>query len=113
MTSLKITALVVAASMLAAIVYGFATGDFWDEGSDIWALSWGRVSLIDLYAGLVLFAAWVAYRETSRVAIVAWWVALIGLGNLAAAVYVAWAAWRADSVQQVLIGKDRTVYSAE
>lgn len=83
-----------AAVMVAAISYGFAAGDFGDEGSQILDLAWGRVSLIDLYAGLALFVAWVVYRERSPVRSLIWIVLLVVTGNLAAGAYVGMAAGR-------------------
>lgn len=66
MIGIRIVAWAVVIAMAAAIVYGFANGNFGDNVSEIWALPWGKVSLIELYAGLALFGAWVAVRETSR-----------------------------------------------
>jgi len=93
--------------MVAAIAYGFINGNFADNASEIWALPWGKVSLIDLYAGLVLFAAWVAVRETSRVRIGLWWVALMTLGNLAAGAYLLGALFNADDTTELLTGNGR------
>ena len=89
--------------MAATIVYGFAAGDFGDEGSAILDLAWGRVSLIDLYLGFVLFGGWILLREPS-VRAVPWLVALAVLGNLAAAIYAYLAARNADTVEGFLIG---------
>ena len=49
--------------MFMTLAYGFIAGDFFKEGSIIFALAWGKVSLIDVYIGFFLFSAWVLYRE--------------------------------------------------
>ena len=50
MIAAKVLAWSVVIAMTAAIIYGFTSGDFGDNGSQIWALPWGKVTLIDLYA---------------------------------------------------------------
>ncbi len=90
--------------MLAAIVYGVLSGDFGDDGSAIWGLPWGRVTLIDLYVGLLLFGVWIAYREGNRGVVLAWWVALATLGNLAAAIYLVKVSFATDSARELLTG---------
>ncbi len=107
MTGTRILAWTVLLAMTAAIAYGFASGNFGDNASTIWALPWGKVSLIDLYAGLALFGAWIAVRETSRGKTALWWIALITLGNFAAAVYLLRALFEADDTTKLLLGKDR------
>lgn len=90
--------------MASAIIFGPLTGDFSGEGSEIAALAWGKVTLIDLYVGLAFFGAWVALRERRAVVVVFWWMGLVVLGNLAAAVYLAVVVFRADTLKQVLLG---------
>lgn len=95
---------VVVLLMGAAIVAGFAFGDLQADATALWALTWGRVTLIDLYLGLVLFAGWVAMREESKIVVLAWWAGLVVLGNLAAAAYVLFAALRASGVKELMLG---------
>ncbi len=108
MNAIKVLAWSVVLVMFGAIVYGFASGGFGDDGSAIWALPWGRVALIDLYLGLAVFAAWVAVRETSRLRIILWWVALVVLGNFAAGIYLVRALFGADDVRELLLGNSST-----
>ena len=92
-----------AALMAATIVYGFAAGDFGDEGGMILDLAWGQVTLIDLYIALALFGGWILLRE--RRAAAAWWfVPLVFLGSLGAALYAFIAAMRSDDVRTFLAG---------
>lgn len=95
---------VVTLSMAGAIVYGFVAGDFGDEGSAILDLAWGRVTLIDLYLGLVLFGGWIVMRERS-VRAVPWLLALVVLGNFAAGLYAFIVSMRSTTVTAFLIGE--------
>jgi len=108
MTGIRILAWVVVVAMTSAILYGFVNGDFGGNASAIWGLPWGKVTLIDLYAGLVIFGAWVAVREASRVTTALWWIALTTLGNLAAGVYLLRALFDAEDTNELLMGRDRT-----
>ncbi len=73
--------------MAGAIVYGFATTKEGDIDL-LFSLAWGRVSLIDLYVGFLVFAGWIVYREKSWGRIAVWIVLLLILGNLASCLYV-------------------------
>lgn len=84
----KIITILSALAMLAAIGYALATGDFGAEGAQLLQMPWGIVTLVDVYVGFVLFAMWIAYRESSLLAKVVWVALLMVLGNLIAAVYV-------------------------
>lgn len=104
MTSIRILGLAVSVIMTVTIIVGFLEGSLFDEGAQIWALPWGRVSLVDLYLGLTVFGIWVGFRERSVRSKLAWWLALIFLGNLAAGVYLTLAAFRARDFRQLLMG---------
>lgn len=104
MRAVRVLAVAAVLVMLATIVFGFVSGDFGEEGSAIWSLAWGKVTLIDLYVGLVLFAAWVALREKEPVVVGVWWLALIVLGNLAAAVYLLRMSFGSSNVAEMLTG---------
>ena len=103
MKSIRIVAWVAVGAMLLALGYGFSAGGFGDDFSSLWALPWGRVSLIDLYAGLLIFGAWIAYKK-SLGRTVLWSIALLTLGNLTAGVYLAWAAFNSSDVATLLLG---------
>ncbi len=103
MRAIRVVTGVAAIVMAATIVYGFVSGDFGEEGGAILDLAWGRVTLIDLYVGLVLFGGWILLRERSAVAL-PWLLSLVVLGNLAAAVYALRAAMRTESVAVFLLG---------
>ena len=93
--------------MVIAIAFAFASGSFGDEASSIWALAWGKVTLVDLYAGLAIFGAWIAVREPRRGIVALWWIALVTLGFLAAGVYLIVALRNSNSTDEVLTGRRR------
>jgi hypothetical protein len=69
-------------------------GDLAAQGDQLLGLAWGRVLLLDVYAGIALFAGWIAWRET-RTAAAVWIAALVLLGNVVACVYLLRAWWSA------------------
>ena len=83
-----------AAVMLALIARAFAVGDFWPEGSVLYALAWGKVTLADLYVGFALFSGWVVFREASTARALAFVVLMMTMGNAFAAIYVLFALLR-------------------
>jgi hypothetical protein len=86
-----VTAGIVLAIYLATASIG---GDLFAEGGRLLDLAWGRVLLLDVYAGIALFAGWIAWRE-ARAPAVAWIVALLLLGNVIACIYLIRAWWLA------------------
>lgn len=82
-------AVLAAIAMFAIIAHATIYGSFWSEGSALWALPWGRVSLLDLYVGFALFSGWVLFREASLAWALVCVVLVMTLGNAFAAAYVA------------------------
>lgn len=74
--------------MTCGISYGLTKGNFFGEGAELLDLLWGRLTLVDFYAGIALFAGWVVYRERSWWKSLLWIVLLIGLGNWTTSLYV-------------------------
>ncbi len=75
------------AAMAAALFHGFTAGDFFGEGSQLAAMPWGIVSLVDLYTGFALFSCWIVYREKSLPVALIWTIAMMTLGFFAGSVY--------------------------
>ena len=75
-------------AMTLALGNGFLNGDFAGEGGKMLGMSWGIVSLVDLYVGFVLFSAWIVYREASPARAGVWVVLMMVFGFLTASVYV-------------------------
>lgn len=87
--------------MFVAILLAMVGGDFLTEGRDLLASAWGRLTLIDLYVGLVFFSAFVLWRERSLPTALAWISSFLVLGNLATAVYLLWVLRRTESIDGV------------
>jgi predicted small integral membrane protein len=83
----KIISLLGVVVMTAVLVYGFTAGDFFSEGSQLMAMPWGIVSLVDLYTGFILFSGWIIYRERSLPVAVLWTIAMMTLGFFAGSLY--------------------------
>lgn len=96
MKAAKIVAWIALLAMTAVLVYGFTVGDFAGEGGQLMRMPWGIVSLVDLYAGFALFSIWIAYREASLVAKIAWIALMMVLGFWAGALYMLLALYRSN-----------------
>lgn len=107
MNAIRATATTLAIVMTAAIVWAMVGGDFSGDGGIILGLRWGVVSIIDIYVGAALVGTWIWWRDGSRAGLV-WVLALLVLGHLATAAYVAWRAWSVDSVAALLMGRRLT-----
>lgn len=83
----KLISLLGLLAMTAVLVNGFTRGDFFAEGSQLLAMPWGIVSLVDLYTGFVLFSGWIFYREKSLLAAILWTIAMLTLGFFAGSLY--------------------------
>jgi hypothetical protein len=83
----KIISILGVFAMTAVLVYGFTSGDFLTEGSQLTSMPWGIVSLVDLYTGFILFSCWIFYREKSLPAAIAWTIAMMVLGFFTGALY--------------------------
>ena len=63
--SLAVFATALGTLLLAALAAGMGA-DLGAQGRRILELAWGRILLLDVYAGLLLFACWILWRERSR-----------------------------------------------
>jgi len=77
-----------ALAMAGVLVYGFAGGSFASEGRQLLGMIWGRVSLVDLYVGFLLFSAWIVFRDGHRLRSLLWVAAVLILGSLGICLYV-------------------------
>jgi len=83
MKMLAILATLGALAMTVILVYAFVEGSFVSEGRQLLAMPWGSVSLVDLYVGFLLFAAWILYREGITPPSLLWIAAVVTPGSLA------------------------------
>ncbi|MCB1458595.1 MAG: hypothetical protein KDJ48_04910 [Nitratireductor sp.] len=70
------------------IVLSILNGDFWAEGSSIYALWWGKTTLADLYLGFALTAVVIWLVEKTLAARLFWIVPLFFLGNVWSALWL-------------------------
>jgi len=87
---MKIAKAIVLISLLAMtciLIYAFISGNFNEEGSQLLAMPWGIVSLVDLYVGFTLFSCWIAFREKDLVPSIVWIVLMMVLGFWTGALY--------------------------
>jgi hypothetical protein len=87
MTLAKLVASLGFLAMTSVLIYGFAVGDFSAEGSQLFSMPWGIVSLVDLYVGFVLFSGWIVYREKSLARSAIWVILMMVLGSWTASLY--------------------------
>ncbi len=78
--------------LTAAIALAVGTGDFSAAGAWLVRDPWGRVTLIDLYAGFFLSAVVIAAYERKFWVSLFWIAPILVLGNVWTAI---WFAWRA------------------
>jgi hypothetical protein len=88
----KVTLRLIFGSILGFMIVGTIVAslrqNLFDGGSQMLATPWGWMTLFDAYFGFLTFYVWVAYKETSLLAKVLWFVAIMTLGNMAMALYV-------------------------
>jgi len=98
------------AAMAAAIVGAFSVASLTEEGGALVALSWGRVTLIDIYLAFVFGWLWVAWRERSTWRSVLWLLATLVTGSLALFGYLLGASVRATTIDELVLGPRRTAH---
>jgi len=109
--ALRCLFLVILIAMLVGTVWASLEEDVFDGGSHILRYRWGWMTLADAYFGFLTFFVWVAYKETSTVARVGWFVAIMFLGNIAMSTYVLLQLFRVPPtarLDEVLLRRNRT-----
>jgi hypothetical protein len=94
-------------AMATAIVFGFATASFTEDGGALLGLVWGRVTLLDIYLAFLFGWLWIAWRERSVARSTLWLLATIVTGSLALFAYLLGASLRANDVAQLVVGPHR------
>ena len=82
-----IFALILMAMLAITAAAGMDRGVFQALG-ELWPDPWFKATLMDAYFGFLAFYLWVAYKEGRTVAKTVWFILIMGLGNIAMAVYV-------------------------
>ena len=103
----KVLAIAGTVTMFLTLVYGFIAGDFFKEGSVLFSMAWGKVSLIDVYIGFFLFSAWIIYREEKWATAALWILAIMILGNFITCLYATIALYKSnDNFKQFWLGRN-------
>jgi len=84
---LRFLFLVVIASMLWVTSWASLRCPLFSVPPEVIAHPWFVATMFDAYWGFITFFVWVCYKETSGLARLAWFVAIMLLGNLAMASY--------------------------
>lgn len=99
---------VVAFALIAALVGGSVAAQsaqgLWAGMGAIAAQPWGPATLLDLAAGLLVAALWMAVREPRRRWLPLWWLGLLLLGNMATLAFVLRCTVGARSGREILAG---------
>ena len=92
--------------MLTVVCYALAYGDFFIEGAVLVDMTWGIVTLVDLYLGLLLFSFWIICREENITIALSWSVLILLLGNMLSCLYILKAFYEAQgSMNRFWLGK--------
>jgi hypothetical protein len=94
---LRIAFLGVLVCMLAVTGWATSLMPFWKTPQSVVLHPWFIATLFDTYFGFLTFWLWLAYREISWIARIAWLIAILALGNIAMSAYVLWVVWRLPS----------------
>jgi hypothetical protein len=97
--------LIVLLSMLAVTTWASGQCALWAIPGSVGGHPWFIATLFDTYWAFFTFYAWLFYKEPSWGKRIAWFVAIVLLGNIAMAAYMLWQLWRlpADAKPEQLL----------
>ena len=107
--SLRIFFALVLATMLAVTTWASLRESILTIPAAVTGDPWFVATLADAYFGFLTFYVWVAYKERSTVARLAWLVAILVLGNIAMSAYALLQLGRAPAgapLRDVLLRKE-------
>ncbi len=105
---LRLFFIVVLVSMLGVTAWASTRCAIWEIPPAVIGHPWFIATLFDTYWAFLTFYCWVAYKETSWIARIAWLVGILLLGNIAMAVYMLIALYRVPataSLDEILLKK--------
>jgi hypothetical protein len=76
------------ALMTSVVVVTSMREALWEAWNAFFRNPWAVATLFDVYCGFFVFYAWVVYKETHAGMRILWFVLIMGLGNIATALYV-------------------------
>ena len=103
---LRVLFVLVLASMIGVTTWAGSKRNMFEAGGELLRNPWGIATLADAYFGFLTFFVWVAYKERTMVARAVWFVLIMGLGNIAMALYVLLQLFRMPangSIEQLLL----------
>ena len=100
----RVLAPLAAVAMAVTVVLGVA-GASEGAAAALFRNVWGVATVIDLYLALLGIWLWIAWRERNTVTASVWAVLLVVTGSVALWVYVAWRAFGARDMQELLLGQ--------
>ncbi len=107
LVAIRVLAALGTGAMAAAIPGAFSIASLTDDGGALLGLTWGRVTLVDIYLAFVFGWLWVAWRERSTRRSLLWLVAILVTGSLALFGYLLGASMRASTVDELVLGPRR------
>jgi hypothetical protein len=84
---LRVLFIIVLSSMLAVTSWASYQCPLFDVPRAVATHPWFIATLFDAYWGFITFFVWVAYKQTTLLARIAWFIAIMLLGNIAMAAY--------------------------
>ena len=93
-------------TMLCATSWAGYQCALWKTPQALVTHPWFIATLFDCYFGFLTFYVWLAYKETSNVARIAWLIAILLLGNIAMSSYMLLTLFRlptSATIDQVLL----------
>lgn len=96
-------------SMFAMTIWASLDRAVWNAGGQLLSDRWFQATLLDAYLGFLTFFIWVAYKESTHIGRVLWFLLIMGLGSMAIAGYVLWQLCRwnpARGVADLLLRRD-------
>ena len=87
-TTLRCLFLVILVAMIAGTVWASLEEGVFDGGPHVLRYRWGWMTLADAYFGFITFYVWVLWKETRTGPRVAWFAAIMLLGNIAMSGYL-------------------------
>ncbi len=75
-------------AMLAVTVTASLDRGVFEAGAALWPDPWFKATLADAYFGFITIFVWIAYKERSWTARGLWLILVMGLGNIAIAIYM-------------------------
>ncbi|PKO14260.1 DUF1475 domain-containing protein [candidate division BRC1 bacterium HGW-BRC1-1] len=85
---IQFTAVLVLTSLLVSTTRAGMEIPIWAVARDYFDHPWVLPTLIDAYGGFLIFYLWIFYKEPRATGRIVWFVLMMALGNMGAAIYL-------------------------